>query len=96
MKRFEIKSIGDSIREWLEDEPEFQENILVVEAQNAVPIVLGRLAKYIRGIGYRNRTLYVTLSSSAIAQALTLKKMDVIARINNSIKANLIQDIVFR
>ncbi|MDO4673535.1 DciA family protein [Falsiporphyromonas endometrii] len=96
MKRIDTQTIGESIRQWLSEEPEVYENLLVIQAEQAVPKVLGRLSKYVRHVNCYNRVLYITMSSSTISHALALKKQEVIGKINTLIKANLVLDIVFR
>ena len=96
MRRTKAQSIGDLVRQFLREEgletPLNQRRLI-----DAWPTVCGpAVAHYTTDLAVRGQTLYVHLTSSVLRQELMMQRRTLVARLNTSVGAQVISDIVFR
>lgn len=95
MKKSQIQEVGQVIRAWLEEEPVMHEHLLEVEALDQLPNVLGPLYSFLGKSRLNDGVLYLTFNSSVVRTQLSSCKAELIQRLNTSVKAELIREIVF-
>ncbi len=97
MKRSRALPIGDLIRRYLREqglESPLNEYRLIHEAWASV---LGNgVAAYTNQLVIRNQTLYVHVESPALRQNLQMTRARLVQRLNETVGAQVITDIVFR
>lgn len=95
MKRQNALPIGDMIRRFLREgglESPLNEYRLI----QAWETVLGKaIARYTGQMYIKNQTLYVHLTSPALRQNLQMSRQSLVKRLNESVGAQVIVDIVF-
>lgn len=68
-----------------------------VDAKRVYREVVGDLiSRLTQSLSYKNKILYVGLSSAALAKELSMKKSSLILKINTQIGRDVITDIIFR
>lgn len=96
MKRGETKSIAELVNVVCREdgiETPLNEYRLI----QAWPKILGKgVCAYTKGLYIRNQVLYVTLTSSVLRHELMMNRKLLVHRLNDSVKAQVITDIVFR
>lgn len=96
MKRTEAKSVGNIIRELLQEtnlEDEFDEQTASASWES---VVGPGINKYTSSRYVKNGVLYVTITSSSLRNELMLYRSKLIDRLNESVGRRVIHDIVFR
>jgi len=97
MKRKNTQTIGEVIRDFLEENKSLQKKIYESRIEHAWAEVLGdMLMRYTRSIYVKNRILYVSLSSSVLRNELTLSRERLVKSLNKQAGAEVIDDIVIR
>lgn len=97
MKRKNAQTIGEVIRDFLEENKSLQKKIYETRIEHAWTEVLGDIVmRYTRNIYVKNRVLYVYLSSSVLRNELTLSRERLVKCLNEQAGAEVIDDIVIR
>ncbi|MFB6319791.1 DUF721 domain-containing protein [Saccharicrinis sp. FJH54] len=66
------------------------------EVIDAWPVIVGAMfAKYTNKVYFKNKTLYVTMTSAAARQELSMAKSHLIATINEKFGEEMVSEIVF-
>ncbi len=93
MKKSNSKPLSSIIRQWLEEEPEIHEQVLIASALNSLPKILGGLFQYVSSSNIHDSILYLKLNSSVLRQQLMMQKKVLIEKINAEVEVELIRDI---
>ncbi len=93
MKRTETFSVAEVFKQMLEEEPDIHEHLLKYQAISLIPNIFGSISRYIGSCTIDNGILYMEIHSGAVKQAILLDKRNLIARINQDIKAELLRDL---
>lgn len=97
MKRKNAQTLGEVIRDFLEENRSLREKIYTNRIERAWGEVLGTMVlQYTRNIYVKNRILYVSLSSSVLRSELTLSRERLVKSLNAHAGAEVIDDIVIR
>lgn len=97
MKRRNTQSIGEAIREFLEENQAMRGKLYENRIEQAWTEVLGEMGtRYTRNIYVKNRILYVSLSSSVLRSELSMARVQLIKSLNEKAGAKVIDDIVIR
>lgn len=96
MRRKKTELIGEVIQEFLKqrrlDGPINEQRLL-----KAWPEVLGpNIQAYTSSLYIKNKTLFVSISSSVLRHDLLLSKQQIIESLNRHVGVEVISDIVFR
>jgi predicted nucleic acid-binding Zn ribbon protein len=96
MPRSNDQSLGDAIREFLHSyhlEDKLNETKVI---QSWGKIVGPIVEKHTHGLYIRNRILFVKVDSAALRQELSFSRSNIVGALNDEVKANVIDDIVFK
>jgi predicted nucleic acid-binding Zn ribbon protein len=97
MRRKNAQTIGEVIRDFLEENKFLQKKIHENRIEHAWVELLGDMVmRYTRSFYVRNRVLYVSLSSSVIRNELALSREHLVKSLNKQAGAEVIDDIVIR
>jgi len=97
MKRKNAQTLGDVIKDFLEENKILREKIYISRIERAWTEVLGTMVmQYTRNLFVKNRILYVSLSSSVLRSELTLSRERLVKSLNEHAGAEVIDDIVIR
>lgn len=97
MKRKNAQTIGEVIRDFLEENKSLREKIYENRIEHAWTEVLGDMVmRYTRNVYVKNRVLYVSLSSSVLRSELSLSRERLVKSLNEQAGAEVIDDIVIR
>lgn len=97
MKRKNAQTLGEVIRDFLEENRSLREKIYATRVERAWGEVLGTMVlQYTRNIYVKNRILYVSLSSSVLRNELTLSRERLVKSLNSHVGAEVIDQIVIR
>lgn len=97
MKRTNTQSIGEIIRDFMEQNPELQHKILEIRIERAWREVLGPVVtQYTRNIYVKEGILYVFLTSSVLRSELVLCRERLVKSLNEYAGAEVIHDILIR
>lgn len=97
MKRKNTQTLGEVIRDFLEENKSLREKIYISRVERAWTEVLGTMVmQYTRNLYVKNRVLYVSLSSSVLRSELSLSRERLVKSLNEHAGAEVIDDIVIR
>jgi predicted nucleic acid-binding Zn ribbon protein len=97
MKRKNEQTIGEVIRDFLEENKHLQKKIHESRIERAWTEVLGEMVMhYTRNLYVKNRILYVSISSSVLRNELVLSRERLVKSLNRQAGAEVIDDIVIR
>jgi len=97
MKRKNAQTLGEVIRDFLEENKVLRAKIYESRIERAWTEVLGDMVmRYTRNIYVKNRILYVSLSSSVLRSELSLSRERLVKSLNEQAGAEVIDDIVIR
>lgn len=97
MKRKNAQTLGEVIRDFLEENKALRAKIYESRIERAWTEVLGDMVmRYTRNIYVKNRILYVSLSSSVLRSELSLSRERLVKSLNEQAGAEVIDDIVIR
>ncbi|MDF9831676.1 DciA family protein [Parabacteroides sp. PF5-6] len=97
MKRKNAQTLGEVIRDFLEENRALREKIYESRVERAWTEVLGDMVmRYTRNIYVKNRILYVSLSSSVLRSELSLSRERLVKSLNEQAGAEVIDDIIIR
>ncbi|WP_106828601.1 DUF721 domain-containing protein [Parabacteroides pacaensis] len=97
MKRTNTQSIGEIIRDFMEQNPELQHKILEIRIERAWREVLGPVVtQYTRNVYVKEGILYVFLTSSVLRSELVLCRERLVKSLNEYAGAEVIHDILIR
>jgi predicted nucleic acid-binding Zn ribbon protein len=95
VKHSNDQSIGDAIRQFLQAyrlEDKLNETRLI----SCWEKVLGKLvANHTKSISIKNKILFVRIDSAALRNELSYSKQKIIKSLNEEVKAEVIEDVVF-
>ncbi|MDR2968887.1 MAG: DUF721 domain-containing protein [Tannerellaceae bacterium] len=97
MKRKNSQTIGEVIRDFLEENKHLQQRIHETRIEHAWTEVLGEMVmRYTRNLYVKNRILYVSISSSVLRNELNLSRERLVKNLNRHAGADVIDSIVIR
>lgn len=97
MKRREAQTLGTLLRQYIDNNQVVKEKIMENRVINAWTNILGNgVATATRKISLRSGTLYIQLNSSVIRNELLLSKQQIITRLNQEVRENVVQDLIIR
>jgi predicted nucleic acid-binding Zn ribbon protein len=97
MNRRNAQSLSDVITEFLAENDELRERLYISRIQRAWGEVLGAtIMQYTKNVYVKNKTLYVSLSSSVLRNELVLNRAKLVKSLNDHVGASVITDIVIR
>ena len=97
MRRRNTQAIGEVIKDFFEDNPDLNRRILQIRIQRGWGELLGpMILKYTRNIYVKDKTLYVSLTSSVLRSELLLSREKLVKSLNDYAGAAVIRDIVIR
>lgn len=95
MRRRNSESIGDVVMRFLRTNS-LEAPLNQYRLVESWPKVAGpAAARYTEKVEIRNQTLYVHLRSAALRAELTMQRSDLVRRLNNEVRAQVITDIHF-
>lgn len=96
MSKHNIKSIGDAIKEFIQ-ENKLEEKIYEVKIIDEWKKIMGHnVAAYTQSINLKNGKLTVTLKSSVLRNELQMSKQKVITIINSYLGQGVVREIIFK
>jgi predicted nucleic acid-binding Zn ribbon protein len=96
MRRSNIQSIGDVMKEILNDR-KINKGIMETRVVNNWEKVLGKpVARVTNRLYFRHGVLYVELNSSVVRNELVMLKDKIIKNLNDTIGSDIVREIVFR
>lgn len=97
MKRKNAQTIGEAIREFLQDNPAFYNKMLEASAVDAWKNKLSSgIANYTQNVYVRDHVLYVHLSSAVLRNELMLNRERLIKSLNDIIGEPFLNNIILR
>ena len=96
MRRSNTEKLDEILSQVLKQN-HLDEKLYEVKVINSWPVVLGEnIMNYTSNISFSKKKLYVTLSSSVLRQELFLSREIIIKSLNETVGANIVQEIVFK
>lgn len=96
MRRKNTEKISDILSQVLKHN-NLDERLYETKVVNSWPVVLGEnIMKYTTGIYFKNKKLYVQLSSSVLRQELFLTREEIKNSLNKHVGADVVKEIVFQ
>ncbi|MBR5476123.1 MAG: DUF721 domain-containing protein [Bacteroidaceae bacterium] len=96
MKRGETKSIAELVRATCREEG-IETPLNEYRLIQSWPKIFGPgVCAYTKELFIKNQVLYVTLTSSVLRQELMMNRKLLVHKLNESVKAQVITDIIFR
>lgn len=90
-------SIGELIRDFFEENPELYQGILEARVIQGWKDMLGpQIESYTTNIFIKNRTLYVSLSSSVVRSELMMCRDRLVEALNKEAKDSVIDTLIIR
>lgn len=90
-------TIKELLRDFMEENPEFYENILQTRVKEAWDETLGPgIAQYTTNIYIKDRILYVSISSSVVRSELMMCRDRLIKSLNQAAESSVIDNIIIR
>lgn len=97
MRKQESKSLGDILSEYFDDNAALKTNLAERRAVEAWKTLLGSgVGEYTRNVYLKRNVLYVQLSSSVLRAELQMNKQNLIDKLNEAAKMDVVKDIVLR
>ena len=97
MRRQNIQSIGELLRDFFEENTEMYESIMEMRIKRGWGEVLGKqILNYTRNIYVRDRVLYVSMTSSVVRNELMLCRDRLVKSLNEYAGHSFIEDLVIR
>ncbi|MDL2278958.1 DUF721 domain-containing protein [Parabacteroides sp. OttesenSCG-928-G07] len=97
MKRVNTQKIGDVLQEFFSDNPALYKRVLDIRVQRAWGEVLGEMVlQYTKNIYVKDKTLYVSLSSSVLRSELSFCKDRLVQSLNDYVGSSVIENIILR
>lgn len=97
MIRKNSQTIGEVIRDFLEENKHLQQKLHEKRIEHAWTEVLGEMVmRYTRNLYVKNRILYVSISSSVLRNELNLSRERLTESLNRHAGAHVIDGIVIR
>ncbi len=97
MKRTNVQPIGEILRDFFEDNPEFYEKIMEVRIKRTWSKILGPMVKqYTNHMYVRDRILYAYMNSSVFRTELLCYKDKLRNSINKELGSGYLFDVVIR
>lgn len=95
MFRRKPKSIGDLLKEYLRTEG-FETPLLQKRVVDSWPLVMGAtISRYTENVFIKNQTLFVKIKSPSLRADLSMMRADIVKRLNDHVKSQIIVDIKF-
>jgi len=95
MKRSNTQPLSEVLNDFFSENPVIVEKIAENRLLNAWETTLGKsVSRYTEKLYIRNKTLYVSLSSSVLRNELSLCRSDLIAKLNKEAGMDVINQIV--
>jgi fumarate hydratase class II len=96
MRKKNTESLRDVVRQVLREQ-QLDGKLNDKHLIEAWPVVLGQnISKYTTELSVKNRTLYVSLSSSVLRHDLFLSRHEIKTALNRHVGKEVITDIIFR
>ena len=96
MSRTKEIKLGDAIRAFLREEG-VETPLNEYRAEQAWATVMGDVvARYTQSVNVRGGILYVQVSNAALRQELMMQRVQIVARINQHVGAQVLQQVVVR
>lgn len=96
MRRNNAEKLGDILRRYLRQES-LESPLNEQRLIDSWPRIVGpSIARYTRQLYIKNQILYVHLSSSVLRQELMMGRELLVKKLNESVGANVIYNIIFR
>ncbi|MCD7712641.1 MAG: DUF721 domain-containing protein [Firmicutes bacterium] len=97
MKRKNVQTLGEVIREFFDDNTELYDKILEIRVQRAWGEILGPMVmQYTRNLYVRNGVMYVSLTSSVLRSELILYTDRLIKSLNEYAGSEVLHKIIIR
>ena len=97
MRRQNIQSLGELLRDFFEDNTELYEKIMDIRIQRGWKEILGpQIMTYTRNIYVRDGVLHVSMTSSVIANELMLCRDRLLKSLNDYAGHKVLTDIMIR
>ncbi|GAB6394163.1 MAG: DUF721 domain-containing protein [Bacteroidales bacterium] len=97
MKRRNVQTVGEVIKDFLKDNSALREKILEIRIQRGWREILGPMVlQYTRNLYIKNQVLYVSLTSSVLRSELLLSREKLLQNLNDYAGSPVIKDIVIR
>jgi len=97
MKRRNVQTVGEVIKDLLKDNSALREKILEIRIQRGWGEILGPMVlQYTRNLYIKNHVLYVSLTSSVLRSELLLSREKLLQNLNDYAGSPVIKDIVIR
>ncbi|MCC8134534.1 MAG: DUF721 domain-containing protein [Tannerellaceae bacterium] len=97
MKRKNVQTLGEVIREFFDDNTELYDKILEIRVQRAWGEILGPMVmQYTRNLYVRNGVMYVSLTSSVLRSELILYTDCLIKSLNEYAGSEVLHKIIIR
>lgn len=96
MKRSETLRLSEAFRLLLNEEPDVHEHLLEMNALECLPQLLGEVYQYITQVHIKDGVLHLKVYSTPVAKGIILEKHSLVRRINESIGAELLRDILVK
>ena len=95
MKRYNTQTLSEVLNDFFSENPVVAEKLAENRLINAWETTLGKAtSRYTERLYIRNKTLYVSLSSSVLRNELSLCRSDLIVRLNKEAGMDVINQIV--
>ncbi|MDR0796044.1 MAG: DUF721 domain-containing protein [Tannerella sp.] len=97
MRRIDSVHIGDVIGEFFKDNPQLRQKILEVRIKRAWGEILGpMIMRSTQNLYVKNRTLHVSITSSALRNELMINRKRLLKSLNQHAKDEVIDQIIIR
>lgn len=97
MRRTNVQTLGEILRDFFEDNPEIYEKIMEARIERTWPKVLGPMVQqYTSHMYIRDRILYVYMKSAVLRSELLLCKDKLKDSINKELGSGYLFDLVIR
>lgn len=96
MKKREPRSLGEYLHEWIESSPIISEKLLEVKAISYLLDKFNPMKGFFKNCYIQKGTLYISVSSSTLKNAIFINRENIKNEINTHIKYYLIERIIVR
>lgn len=97
MRRVNTQKIGDVLQDYFRDNPDLYKRVLDIRIQRAWGEVLGEMVlQYTQNLYVKDKTLYVSLSSSVLRSELSFCKDRLVQSLNDYVGTVVIENMVLR